>query len=111
MTGRDITDLRLVSQQINASIYTKPTELLKWMGCIQAQDFAGAKWALGARLTGLTDAESGRDYDAGKILRTHVLRPTWHFVLPEDISWMLKLTAPRIKEMSKTMHRKLGMDN
>ncbi|MDN3580758.1 winged helix DNA-binding domain-containing protein [Mucilaginibacter flavus] len=111
MTSRDITNLRLVNQQLTGSAFTTSAELVSWMGCIQSQEFAGAKWAIGNRLNGITDADIENDFNAGKILRTHILRPTWHFVSPEDICWMLKLTAPRIKAMSKGIHRKLGIND
>ena len=39
------------------------------------------------------------------------MRPTWHFVLPEDIRWMLELTAPRVKSLLKNYNRKLGLDD
>jgi len=80
------------------------------MGCIQAQDFAGAKWAIGCRLRKATDAGIEKDFGEGKILRTHVLRPTWHFVAPEDIRWMLQLSAPRLKAFNKGSYGKLGID-
>lgn len=81
------------------------------MGCIQAQDFAGAKWGLGLRTSATTDEIIEDDFNAGKILRTHILRPTWHFVAPADIRWMLKLTAPRIMAWGKGYYRKLEIDN
>lgn len=56
-----------------------------------------AKWAVGLRLPGATDASVEKAFNEGLILRTHVLRPTWHFVAPADIRWMLALTAPRVR--------------
>ena len=111
MTSRDITAQRLINQQITGSRFGTPAELVKWMGCIQAQDYPAAKWAIGNRIKGITDAAIESDFNAGHILRTHVLRPTWHFVSPDDIGWMLKLTAPKIKAMSKTWHKKLEIDS
>ena len=63
------------------------------------------------RLTdvGATDATLDALYDAGTILRTHVLRPTWHFVLPADLRWLVALTGPRILAASKGMHKRLGL--
>ena len=110
MTSRDIAYLRLINQQIAGSAFTSPETLVNWMGCIQAQDYAGAKWAIGCRVTGTTDAKIERLINEGKILRTHILRPTWHFVLPDDIHWMLKLTAPKIKALYKGYHQKIGID-
>ena len=111
MTSRDIVHHRLINQGILSSTFTEPEEVVRWMGCIQAQDFAGAKWAIGNRIKGITEAEIENDFNEGKILRTHILRPTWHFVNPEDIHWMLKHTAPKIKALSKGLHRKLDIDD
>jgi hypothetical protein len=110
MTGRDIAHLRLANQQISRSAFKCPEDIVGWMGGIQAQDYAGAKWAIGCRTKGITDADVERLINEGKILRTHILRPTWHLVLPDDIHWMLKLTAPRIKALYKGYHQKLGID-
>ncbi len=80
------------------------------MGCVQAQDFAMGKWGVGLRFLGATDAAVAADFDAGRILRTHVLRPTWHFVLPEDIGWMVRLTGPRVRAGALPMQRQMGID-
>ncbi len=66
---------------------------MRWLGAVQAQDYPAAKWGLGLRAPGVSDADVERAFDEGAILRTHVLRPTWHFVTPSDIRWMLALTA------------------
>jgi hypothetical protein len=47
----------------------------------------------------------------GEILRTHVLRPTWHFVTPADIRWMLRLTGPRVHAANRYMYRKLDLSD
>jgi hypothetical protein len=77
---------------------------------MQAQDYAGAKWAIGLRVPGLNDADVESAFDAGTILRTHVLRPTWHFVTPADIRWMLRLTAPRVHAFNAPYYRREGLD-
>ena len=79
------------------------------MGAVQAQDYAGAKWALSMRARDATDAAIERELDAGRILRTHVLRPTWHFVAPEDIRWMLALTGPRVARIMSYYNAALGL--
>ena len=81
-----------------------------WLCAVQSQDFAGAKWAVGSRLRRSGDARVERAYDEGAILRTHLLRPTWHFVVPVDIRWLLDLTAPRIKASMLYRHRQLELD-
>ncbi|WP_436490475.1 winged helix DNA-binding domain-containing protein [Chitinophaga sp. ARDCPP14] len=111
MNSLQIIQHRLHQQQLLHSRFTRPADLVRWMGCIQAQDYAGAKWAIGNRIKGSTDASIEKDFNEGKILRTHVLRPTWHFVAPEDIRWMLQLTAPKIKAFNKRLHVKLGISD
>jgi hypothetical protein len=77
------------------------------MGAMQAQDFNMAKWAVGIRLPECTDRQVEEAFNSGDILRTHVLRPTWHFVAPENIRWMLPLSAGRIKSSAKSRDREL----
>jgi hypothetical protein len=85
--------------------------MVAWLGAVQAQEYGPAKWSLGLRLsTGVTDAAIERALDRGRILRTHVLRPTWHFVTPADIRWMLELTAPQVHRTMATYNRQLGLD-
>jgi len=110
MTPSEIIKLRLFNQQLAESKFTKPQELVSSMGAIQAQDYGMAKWAIGLRIPRSGDAVVERAFNEGKILRTHVLRPTWHFVTPKDIRWMLELTAPRI--LSSLVHndRHLSLD-
>lgn len=110
ITSQSIIDRRLDNQQVGAGGFMRPESLVAWMGCMQAQDFAAAKWAVGSRLQHGTDAGIQQAFDEGKILRTHILRPTWHFVAPQDIRWMLALTAPRIKAFCAGMHRQLELD-
>src|ERR1700738_4324885 len=82
----------------------------RWLGAVRSQDYGGAKWALGQRTRGVPDAEIDRLYDEGAILRTHVMRPTWHFVVPEDIRWMLELTGPKIRRALAARYRALELD-
>jgi hypothetical protein len=77
---------------------------------MQSQDYGGAKWAVGQRLANATDAQVDAAFDAGQIVRTHVLRPTWHFVAPADARWLLELSAPRIRAFSAPYFRKHGLD-
>ncbi|HRE27323.1 MAG TPA: winged helix DNA-binding domain-containing protein, partial [Anaerolineales bacterium] len=80
-------------------------EAVHWLLAVQSQDFAPALWSIGLRLQPTTEAHLLRDFDAGAFLRTHVLRPTWHFVAPEDIRWLLALTAPRVHGVNGTIYR------
>jgi hypothetical protein len=87
-----------------------PDQVVDWLGTVQAQDYLGAKWALGLRMREATDAAVEAAFTEGSVLRTHVMRPTWHFVTPSDIRWLLKLTAPRVNAASAYMHRRVELD-
>ena len=108
---RDLLGRRLASQKLARSTFRTPAEVVAWMGGVQAQDYPGAKWAVGIRAARLTNDDVERAFDAGAILRTHVLRPTWHFVAPADIRWMLALTGPRVNAASAYQYRKAGLDD
>ena len=102
---------RLANQHLTAPASSDPGAVVARMGAVQAQDYAGAKWAVGMRTRGATDASVERAVADGTILRTHVLRPTWHFVTSADIRWMLALTAPRVKAAMASADRGLGIDD
>lgn len=110
MTKSDIARLRLANQHISNPSFKKPRDVVGWLGAVQAQDYAGAKWALGLRMRGATDRVIDRAFADGSILRTHLMRPTWHFVAPADIRWMLALTAPRVHAVNASMYRELELD-
>lgn len=83
---------------------------MKWLGAAQAQDYPAAKWGVAQRMKRATDAALDQAFAAGAILRTHMLRPTWHFVTPADIRWMQMLTAPRVHAVNAYQYRKLELD-
>jgi hypothetical protein len=105
-----IAGQRLDNQSISRLKACTPAGIVAWLGAVQAQEYAAARWALGLRLPAATDAALERAFDAGRILRTHVLRPTWHFVAPADIRWMLELTAPHIQRAMAYQRRELALD-
>jgi len=106
-----IASRRLQNQRLVGSRLRSPVEVVEWFGGVQAQDYTAAKWALALRQAkSTTDEAVERAIDEGRILRTHVLRPTWHFVSAADVHWMLELTAPRIHKTLTWGHGKLGLD-
>jgi len=106
----DIALLRLRNQHLIGPGFAAPEEVVGWFGAVQSQDYAGARWGVGQRMKRASDAAIEGAYDAGKILRTHVMRPTWHFVLPADIRWLLALTAPRVRAALRYYDRQLELD-
>ncbi len=107
----NIPHQRLHNQLISQSTFTKPGDAVKYLGAVQAQDYAGAKWAIGLRLQNTTDDAIEQACNDGAILRTHILRPTWHFVSPIDIRWMLALTAPRVNALGAYYYRQMELDD
>jgi hypothetical protein len=101
---------RLHAQRLTGKPFASPIDAVRALTAIQSQDYWGGKWALGVRTRGATESALDRLFDDGAILRTHVLRPTWHFVLPEDIRWLLELTGPRITRALAGRHRELELD-
>ena len=110
MKNFDIARLRLHNQRLSTTTFKHPADVVGWLGAVQSQDYAGAKWALGQRVQNASNAVIEQAFNEGAILRTHVMRPTWHFVRPEDIRWMLDLTAPRVNALCATYYRKLELD-
>jgi hypothetical protein len=111
MNSGDVPHIRLHNLQISRTALTTPAEMVRRLGAVQSQDYAGAKWSLGMRLRPTTDTVIDTAFNDGYILRTHVLRPTWHFVMPDDIRWLLALTAPRVHQVNAGMYRRVGMDS
>ena len=105
----DVVRRRLASQYLTTRGLAKASDVVRALGAVQAQDYGGAKWALAQRTRGATNADIERELSSGKILRTHVLRPTWHFVAPEDLRWMLALTAPRVAAFMAYHNRQLEL--
>jgi winged helix DNA-binding protein len=110
MTDTELIQKRQHNQHLSGTLFKQPAEVVRWLGAVQAQDYAGAKWGLGVRLPGVTDHDVERAFTDGAILRTHIMRPTWHFVAPADIRWLLALTAPRVHALNALYYRKCELD-
>jgi hypothetical protein len=111
MRDVEILRLRLANQCLARQNATDPRAMVAHLGAVQSQDYPAALWALGVRLASAARESLQCAFNSGAILRTHVLRPTWHFVAPEDIRWMLALTAPRIKRAMASRDRELGLND
>jgi hypothetical protein len=110
LTFRDILRRRLRNHRLSGPAYDTPAEAVSWLVAVQAQDYPAAKWALAQRMKAATDAALDQALADGAILRTHLLRPTWHFVAPADIHWLLALTAPRVNAANAYYYRKFELD-
>lgn len=106
----DICRWRLAGQFLTRPGPKRAVDVVRALGAVQAQDYAGAKWGVGQRARDATDASIERELESGSILRTHILRPTWHFVAARDIRWMLALTSGRISAAMAPANRRLELD-
>ncbi len=86
-------------------------EVIRGFGAMQAQEFVPAKWSVAQRAADVTEADVDDAFAAGRLLRTHVLRPTWHFVHADDIGWMLCASAPRVHAANAYYYRQTGVDD
>lgn len=109
MTQDTIAQMRLHSQELVQKQCKTPNDLLKHFGAMQAQDYAMAKWAIAQRI-GYAETAIEKAINEAEIIRTHILRPTWHFVSAEDIRWMLEITAPQIKTQISSMSKNHEID-
>ena len=109
VAAAEVLHRRLATQRLLADRLDSPAAVVGLLAGVQSQEFGHALWSLGMR-SGGTFADAQAAFDRGEFVRTHVLRPTWHFARPEDIGWLLEVTAPRVHQLNGTMYRKLGLD-
>lgn len=100
-----LPELRLQSQLLVQPPFDTPQEVVEWLGAVQAQDYRMAKWAVGCRTVSADARQVEAALERGDILRTHLLRPTWHFASAKDLRWMLALSADRIRAANESFAR------
>ena len=110
MTYKDILRMRCAAQRLTGDKPVNPAALLTRLCALQSQDYGMSKWAVGLRLKNGTHDQVEQAIDQGDLIRTHVLRPTWHLVGAADLRWMLTLTAPHIKAAMTFRDRQLELD-
>jgi hypothetical protein len=106
----DLVQRRLRNQRLVAGRAADPEAVVAGLGAVQAQDYLGVQWAVAQRAGNCTGTDIEEALGRGAILRTHLLRPTWHLVAPDDIRWMLELTAPRVHALNAPYYRQTGLD-
>ena len=109
--GADVMSRRITVQGLWNPSAPAAQDLLRRLVAVQAQEFAYALWGVSQRVAGHPDRqEMLRAFDRGDLLRTHLLRPTWHFAAPQDVRWLLRLTAPRLRRQMASYSRQYGID-
>ncbi|MEX0755611.1 MAG: winged helix DNA-binding domain-containing protein [Actinomycetota bacterium] len=110
MDRTTITTRRLANQYLIGRKAPDLLDVVRHLGAVQAQDYPGARWAIGRRTTRIRDTDVDAELASGTLVRTHVLRPTWHLTTSEDIRWLLELTGPRVQQGSAGRYRQLELD-
>jgi hypothetical protein len=109
VTNRAIAHARLRSSRLTGAHAALPTarDVVRWFGAVQSQDVPGAMWAVAQRMPpGTTLEDVGQEFDAGDIVRTHAMRPTWHFLAPDELRWIQELTGPRVRAANSAINRR-----
>ena len=110
MTNRAIAHARLRNSHLVGARFGSAVDVVRWFGAVQSQDIPGASWAVAQRMDPATTiADVAAALDTGEIARTHAMRPTWHFLAPEDLRWIEALTGDRVLRTNGTLQRRLGI--
>jgi hypothetical protein len=105
-----IARARLANHGIANPAFAQPSDVVTWLGAVQAQDYGGALWAIGLRMTGATERSIEQAITERAIVRTWPMRGTLHFVAAQDVRWMLALLTPRVIAQSAGRSRQLELD-
>ena len=100
---------RLHAHGLTTPRFDTAVDVVRHLGCVQSQLHDMALWAVARRTDGLTLADAQAAFERGDFLRTHILRPTWHFIDPVDLPWLMALTAPRIRQIMTSSWSALGL--
>lgn len=111
LSPADVVRWRLHTQGLLGSGFASPVDVVATLGAVQSQDHAFALWSVAQRVAGATVDQVQRLLDDGALLRTHVLRSTWHDVTPADIRWLLAVTSRRVHVQNGTYYRRHGFDD
>ncbi|MCF3108046.1 winged helix DNA-binding domain-containing protein [Niabella sp. CC-SYL272] len=109
MTLKELLQYRIYNQQLHRPASYKPEDLVAFMGAVQAQDYAMAKWAIGLRMQNPAEEPIEAAINNGSIIRLHIVRPTWHFVTTENVRWMMQLSAPSIQKAARYIDQQTGL--
>ena len=104
----DLVNARLARQHLSSDPLGSPEEVVRSLLAVQAQEYEESKWSMAQRSGGPAESEVEALLADGRILRTHVMRPTWHYVLPEDLGWLQRLTGPRVHVANRASYNRVG---
>lgn len=87
-----------------------PHEVVGRLTAMQAQDHPRGRWSIAQRTLAPSAATVDAAFNDGEILRTHLLRPTWHYVTPGNLRWLIKISGPRVDRAISSKYRQLELD-
>ena len=102
---------RLANLRISKRPFEQAEDVVAWLGAMQAQDYAGALWSIGLRMTGATVQAVEEAVAAQRIVRTWPMRGTLHLVAAADVRWLLALLTPRQIAQSAGRYRQVELDD
>ena len=102
LTDTDLARWRLRSQHLTRPYAPSAGDVVQHLLAVQAENPQQSAWAVACRTETPDAADLGALLDCGAVLRTHVLRPTWHYVRAEDIVWLIEVTAPRVLRVTRS---------
>ena len=111
MDAREVVLRRLAATGLTGGLRPSPEHVVDHLLAVQSQDVQPSAWSVAQRTEGGTEAVVAQARDDGQLLRTHVLRTTWHDVRPADLRWLLALTGPRVRQSAAGVRRQLGLDD
>lgn len=110
MDRAEVLARRLATHRLIGRRTSRAVDVVERLGAVQSQEHAHAFFSIGMRTETLDEAAVRAEFDAGAFVRTHILRPTWHYVAAADLRWMMTLTTARVQQVNQTMLRREGLD-
>jgi len=93
--------IRLLNQQLICPQFSTSTEVVRYMGAMQAQEYRMMRWAVAMRTRKPSLKAFKKAFDEGQIIRLHLMRGTWQLVSAEDYWSMIHLFAPKAIAVTK----------
>lgn len=93
--------IRLLNQQLVASQFNDPAEVVCSMGAMQAQEYRMMRWAVAMRTRKPSHKAFKKAFDEGRIIRLHLMRGTWQLVSADDYWPMVGLFGPKAIAVTK----------
>jgi hypothetical protein len=110
-TDSDLAAHRMRALGLRESETATPGQVVRRLLAIQSQAHQVARWSIAQRMVRPGAANDiDEAFDQGELVRTHVLRPTWHYVSPDDLRWLVRFSGPRVAARNARYWSQFGLD-